>query len=99
MNVEVLYGVYFFVLIISFIILYYIQEYYKFIGVRSFFIATIIGIISVFILLIWTDTSQMTNNELIGLSILLIIIFLLPVFAILQIIYMDEQPVPYYVKE
>jgi hypothetical protein len=92
MNIGALYGIYLIVVIVFFIIFYITLEAVNALSISiSILYASFIGIIVVFLGFIWLSSEQLTTNESMQLSILLIIAFLLPTFLIIYITYMKEQ--------
>lgn len=99
MIVGVLYAVYFIVIIIAFLVCYFLTELFstsdnkhEFTNILlNIFIASIIGIIFIFVFITWSDTSNLSDTELIALNVLIIITFILPIIVIIILVFIKEN--------
>lgn len=92
MEIIILYVIYIVVFVLSFFIFWALTDI---VNAQSFllalFLASIIGIIVVFIGFVWLNNSNISDDDQIALAILLIISFGIPIFLIFFIFYAKEQ--------
>jgi len=98
MIVGILYIVYFAVLIITFLVCYFLAKLISTcdfdVGFNNILIyllmASIVALLVIFVSVIWVDTSNLSQPELIALNVLLLITFLLPIIIIVILVFMKE---------
>ena len=92
MNIGALYGIYFAILIIAFVIFYLVLDIVNALSIAvALLYSSFLGIVVVFLGFIWLSTQNLNTDQSMALSILLIIAFLLPTFLIIFITYMKER--------
>jgi len=98
MIIGVLYIIYFVVLIATFILCYFLSDCINNANKNDYntilldiLIASIIAIIAIFISVVWVDTSNLSDAELIALNVLLIITFGLPILIIVILVFIKES--------
>ena len=91
-NVGILWGIYILVVLIFILIFLLILEryYYNPSYTTAFLIASIFGAVAVFIGIPWLDGAQMSNAEKAWLSVLLVVAFILPVFIIIYMVWVNS---------
>lgn len=92
MEVIILYVVYVIVFVLAFFIFWALTDIVNSLSfLLALFLASIIGIIVVFIGFVWLNNSDISDDDQIALGILLIISFGIPIFLIFFIFYAKEQ--------
>lgn len=92
MSIIILYVVYIIVFVLAFFIFWYLTDIINAQSLLlSLFLASIIGIVVVFIGFIWLNNSNISDDDQIALAILLIIAFGIPIFLVFFIFYAKEQ--------
>lgn len=100
MIIPILYVIYIITLIITFLVCYFLANYVLTCRNQNcelnnilvyLLIASIMALVVIFISIVWVDTSNLSDPELIALNVLVIITFLLPIILIILLVLIKEQ--------